>query len=122
MYKRQTLVRLRDYVPGAFDVCITFKSIDAAFLVLTAQLGLAGSYSAHGFTLKGDIQKTMSLCRCADLAEAYLFPRIMTRRILKEVPAKEHFTLNIYGRILLGMLTLSYRPAQAPASLVQSNP
>lgn len=108
-----TLNRLKEYTPDSPNVRITFKSIDSAFLVLTGQLGLAGSYSAHGFILEGDVQKTMSLCRCADLAEGYLFPHVMTRRILKEVPEKEHFSLNIYGRILLGMFNRQYRQTYA---------
>ncbi|WP_321003930.1 hypothetical protein [Eisenbergiella porci] len=107
-----TIYRLRDARIGFEDVEITFKTIDRAFLVLTGQQGLSGAYSAHAFTLRGDIQKTMSLCRCADLAEAYLFPAIMTRRILKELPAKEHFTVTVYLRLLLGILCQEHRPVK----------
>ncbi|QNM06111.1 hypothetical protein [Qiania dongpingensis] len=70
------------------DLMIRFKSVDAAFAVMSGQIGVAGSYARHGFMLKGDIARAMSVVRCMDLAEAYLFPRFLSRRILKEVPKK----------------------------------
>lgn len=104
-----SICRLKNAHLSYHDVIIQFKNIDTAFKVLTGQMGLAHAYSAHAFTLQGDIQKTMSFCRCADLAEGYLFPKVMSRRILKEVPKKQHFTLTVYVRILIGFLNGSSR-------------
>ena len=39
----------------------------------------------------------MSFVRCVEYAEAYLFPRIMTRRILREIPEKRLSTLQVYA-------------------------
>ena len=36
----------------------------------------------------------------------------MTRRILKELPAKEHFTVTVYLRLLLGILCQEHRPVK----------
>lgn len=82
------------------DIVITFKSIDAAFLMFTGRLGVAKAYAQHRFTLKGEINKTMSLVRVIDLVEAYLFPKIITKHILKEVPKKNANLLRTYLYVL----------------------
>ena len=91
--------------PGDMDLMIQFKSVEAAFLVLSGQIGVAGSYARHGFVLKGDIARAMSVVRCMDLAEAYLFPRFLSKRILKEVPKKQmgliHTYLDVVGRMIV---------------------
>ena len=93
-----SIVRLKD--GERVDISIAFKSIDVAFLVLTGRLGVAQAYAEHRFTLKGDIAVAMGVVRCVDLVEGYLFPRFMTRRILKEEPKREKSVLNIYFSIL----------------------
>lgn len=87
----------------AADISIVFKSVDAAFLVLTGQIGVAQAYAQHRFSLRGDIAVTMSFVRCVDIAEAYLFPSFMTRRILKKIPTKQTSSLGVYRRILFGV-------------------
>lgn len=85
------------------DIRITFRSLDAAFLVLTGQMGVARAYAEHRFMLSGDISQTMSIVRCIDIAESYLFPRLMTRRILRKVENKEFSTLRVYRKIFVGV-------------------
>ena len=85
------------------DIDITFKSLDAAFLVLTGQIGISRAYSEHRFMLTGDISKTMSLVRAIDITEAYLFPSIMSKRIIKALPKKERSSLAIYRKVILGV-------------------
>ena len=82
------------------DISICFKSIDAAFLVLTGRLGVAQAYAEHRFTLKGDIAVAMAVVRCVDLVESYLFPKFITKNILKEVPKREKSMLSIYRKII----------------------
>ena len=82
--------------PSDVDLKITFKSVDSAFLVLSGQVGVAGAYARHGFVLKGDIARAMSVVRCMDLAEAYLFPKLISKKILKEVPEKGMGLLRTY--------------------------
>lgn len=83
------------------DILICFKSIDSAFLVLTGRLGVSNAYAEHRFTLKGDIAVAMGVVRCVDLVESYLFPKFITKNILKEVPKREKSMLSIYRTILL---------------------
>lgn len=82
------------------DIEINFKSIDVAFLMFTGRLGVAKAYAEHRFTLKGEINKTMSLVRVIDIVEAYLFPKFITKNILKEVPKKQANLLRTYVYVL----------------------
>lgn len=84
------------------DLELRFKSIDSAFLVFTGMMGISRAYAEHRISVKGDIGDTMTLVRIIDIAEAYLFPRIMTRRILRSVPMKERSTISVYRMVLLG--------------------
>lgn len=90
-------------VPSGTDVAITFKSIDAAFLVFTGFMGITKAYAEHRFVLTGDIGRTMTLVRMIDVAESYLFPYVMTKRILRDVPKKQMSTLRVYRMTLLGV-------------------
>ena len=108
LYMRKTengLLRLsgRETGPEETDLMIRFKSVDAAFQVMSGQVGVAGSYARHGFALKGDIARAMSVVRCMDLAEAYLFPKVISGRILKEVPGKRMGLLHTYLEVLGNM-------------------
>ncbi len=82
-------------------ITMRFKSVEGAFRVLTGQMSVSQAYAAHFFTLEGDIYQTMSFVRCVEYAEAYLFPRFWSRRILKEVPEKELSALRVYVLALL---------------------
>lgn len=92
------LIRIKE--TDNLDLEICFKSIDVAFLMLTGRLGISKAYAEHRFTLKGDISKAMSLVRCIDIIEAYLFPKIIARNILKKIPDKTMGILKCYTMIL----------------------
>lgn len=98
------LVRVKNPKPTYHDVVIRFTSMHMAFLVLTGQIGISGAYALHGFTLKGDIMKTMSFSRCVDVIEAYLFPKFMTKRIMTDVPKKNQPSLFVYTKIVKNIL------------------
>ncbi|MGI6011864.1 MAG: hypothetical protein ACOX8H_10285 [Ruminococcus sp.] len=106
------LQRLNPRIQRYYDTAITFRSLDGAFEVLTGRMGIAQAYSAHAFSLHGDIGTAMELTRCVDVVESYLFPRFMTKRILKRVPRKETSTLLVYLRILIGALRGAYTPSK----------
>lgn len=81
-------------------ITMRFKSVEGAFRVLSGQISVSEAYSEHMFTLEGDIYQTMSFVRCVEYAEAYLFPRFWSGRILKEVPEKKISTLKVYAQAL----------------------
>jgi hypothetical protein len=99
----QGLVRRKDVDPHTAYVHIEFKNVHAAFSVLTGMCGIAEAYAQHRFAMKGDIAATMQLVRCMELAEAYLFPRVLSRRILKAVPDKQVSSLRVYAAVVFGI-------------------
>lgn len=99
--KRQAkLYRVKESKP---NLSISFKSVDILFKIVTGRLGVSKAYAEHRFLLKGEIKDAMSFVRVIDRTEGYLFPSIITKRILKEVPKREKPMLEIYGRLLLNM-------------------
>lgn len=94
------IVRVSDIEDS--DIMIAFKSIDGAFLVFSGQIGTSQAYSQHRFLVKGEIAAVMSVVRCIDLTEAYLFPEIMTRRILRKIPEKQIGSIAVYCHAILG--------------------
>lgn len=85
------------------NIEIKFKSPDAAFLMFTGRLGVSKAYAEHRFTLKGEIREAMSLVRCIDIVEAYLFPNIITKNILKYRPQKSMGIIRTYVSALLNI-------------------
>jgi len=84
-------------------ITIYFKNIEAALLVLTGRIGIPQAFSEHRFTLKGDIAEGMSVVRCLTLVEAYLFPKFITKKIIKRLPKKQCSSLKIYSATLFGI-------------------
>ena len=68
---------------------VEFKSIDGALPLLIGMKSVLGAFAEHRATVKGDLALAMSLVRCLHIVEGYLFPDIMTRRILPR-PAERH--------------------------------
>ena len=64
---------------------------------------MRGLMQTHAFILKGNINEAMGIVRVVDLVEGYLFPRFMSRRILKEVPRKRVPALVVYLRLIPGV-------------------
>lgn len=79
------------------DITMRFKSVSGAFQVLSGQVGISDAYARHLFSLEGDIYQTMSFVRCMEYIEAYLFPKFITKRILREVPEKQMSALQVYA-------------------------
>lgn len=60
--QQDKIIRIKE--ANKYDIEIIFKSLDAAFLVLTAREGISKAYAEHRFILKGDITKAMILVKC----------------------------------------------------------
>lgn len=78
------------------DMDIYFKNMEAAIMMLTGKIGIAKAYCEKRIIIKGDIAFAMSVVRCMNIVEAYLFPEFITKKILKRLPEKEASTLKIY--------------------------
>lgn len=94
---------------AAPSCALRIKSMPLSFQLFTGQMGLAQAYARHAFTMGGEVADVMRLARLVNLVEGYLFPKIMTRRIMTDVPETEVCFLRAYARIALGFLTGKYK-------------
>lgn len=83
------------------DLSIYFKNIEAALLVLMGRIGIGQAFAEHRFVVKGDIMESMSLVRCLNIVETYLFPNFIVKKILRKVPEKETNSVHVYIRTII---------------------
>lgn len=65
---------------------IAFKNLESAFMMLTAQIGTPRAYIEHRIAVRGDLVYGLSVIRCLNIIERYLFPSFIARRILRRLP------------------------------------
>lgn len=99
MKKENKIIRLKEEQNCNLE--IIFKNLDTSFLLLTGRLGISKAYSEHRFLLKGNIMEAMSLVRCLDIVETYLFPKFMARNLVKEIKKVKIPKIIIYIRVLI---------------------
>lgn len=92
--------KLPQDTPG--DVTIRFKSPDDAFRVFTGQIGIARRTPSTDLPCGETWAWPCPFVRCVDIAEGYLFPAVLARRILKRRPKKEISTARVYLAVLFG--------------------
>ncbi|MEN6570641.1 MAG: aldehyde ferredoxin oxidoreductase family protein [Anaerolineaceae bacterium] len=68
------------------DIVIYFKNLECAFLMMTAQVGTAKAYAEHRVSVRGDLTLALSIIRCLNLVERYLFPSFIARHVVKRLP------------------------------------
>ncbi len=101
------LVR-HDECPQRPTCAMSLKSLSIAFRLFTGQLGIAAANAQHGFTMAGDVAATMRFVRLVCITEAYLFPHIIAKYVLIDVPKKEGSSILLYLKIIGGLLTNKY--------------
>ena len=72
--------------PAEADLTVFFKNTASAFMLFTIQIGFPEGYARHIISVGGDIPEAMRLIRCFNIVQAYLFPGLISKRILKRVP------------------------------------
>ena len=82
------------------DLLVTFKSVDDAIPLLLGMQGVLAAFAEHRATVRGDLAVAMSLVRCLHIVEGYLFPDIMTRRILPHPAERRAGHLRAYGALV----------------------
>jgi hypothetical protein len=82
------------------DLLVTFKSVDVALPCLLGMKGVLDAFAEHRSTVSGDLKHAMSLLRCLHIVEGYLFPDIMTRRILPRPAERSRGHLVAYMNLL----------------------
>ncbi len=81
------------------DVSFLFKNLDAAVLVLTAQMSAHQAMAECRILLDGQISYGMEMNRALAIVEIYLFPEFVLKQILKHVPPMNVSQLIAKGRI-----------------------
>ncbi|MBN2033515.1 MAG: hypothetical protein JW836_09580 [Deltaproteobacteria bacterium] len=99
--KRKGILVYRGSKGGSADLTIIFKSIESAFLVFTAQCGTCRAFAESRVIVSGDISKAMSLVRCLNILQRYLFPLFINRFILKRPPSMPWYKQFIRAYIYL---------------------
>ena len=84
---------------------VIIKSKKAALRMILAQAGIAKSYAQRRIAIEGNTVYAMVLTRMLDKTEAYLFPRFLSKKLLKEVP---RFRVKEYLNNLLIYLSLPF--------------
>ncbi|MBU4555847.1 MAG: hypothetical protein KJ747_03120 [Actinobacteria bacterium] len=79
---------------------VTFKSVAASVPVLLGMKAILQAFAEHRATVRGDLGLAMSLVRCLHIVEGYLYPDIMTRRILPSPATRQAGHLRAYAGLL----------------------
>jgi hypothetical protein len=75
-------------------IVVAFKNIECAFMMLTAQIGTAQAYSEHRLAVRGDLVLALSIIRCLNVIERYLFPTFIVKNIMRRLPDIPFFKRN----------------------------
>lgn len=90
----------------SFDLIIYFKNLNTAFNVITTLSNVPESFTQNRIQAFGYNPDSMILIRILNVVQAYLFPPILSKRVLKRVPK---FSLNQHvGRIRVYTLGLIF--------------
>lgn len=83
------------------DLSIIFKSYQGALMLILGRIGVYEGYAQHRFLVEGDFIQGMPFVRILYYVEAYLFPKFVNKKILKESPKLSSNKLNAYLHLLL---------------------
>lgn len=89
---------------GDFDLEVYFKNLNTAFNVITTLSNVPEAFTQNRIQAFGYNPDSMILIRILNVVQAYLFPPILSKRVLKRVPKfswKQHL-----GRIRVYTLGL----------------
>ncbi len=67
------------------NMVVEVKNMEIAFKMITAQLGAHHVYAQHQIGVVGSVADSMRFIRMVYTAEDYLFPKILSKNILKKV-------------------------------------
>jgi len=87
-----------------FDLIVVFKTEDIAFRIITTLNNVPKAFTQNRLMVYGNTSDSMILIRVLNIVQSYLFPPILSMRVLKRVPK---FTIGQHiGRIRLYTLGL----------------
>ncbi|MBD3656871.1 MULTISPECIES: hypothetical protein [Marinobacter] len=81
---------LGDSAPRAVDLSIQFKHIAHAFLVLSFQEKTSVAFANDRMLVDGDISRAIRMTRILNRLEAFILPKLIAKRAVKEYPENIH--------------------------------
>ena len=88
------------------DLIVLFKNLDTAYRIITTQSNVHTAFTQNRIMVYGDVGASMVLIRVLNIVQAYLFPPILSKNVLKRVPK---FSLGEHlGRLRLYSLGLAF--------------
>lgn len=103
-----TLRLLRDF-NGKPDLCVRFKHMSHAFLVLSFQEGTARAFANDRMYVDGEVSHAIRMVRCLSRMEVLILPKLVAERAVKRYPAinlgeKINLAMRIYSRVATNFL------------------
>ena len=68
------------------SLIVEIKTLKAAVRMILAQMGIAQAYAYRQIVIVGNTVDAMILTRILDRVEAYLFPKFLSKKLLKNLP------------------------------------
>lgn len=101
--------------PRAVDLSIQFKHIAHAFLVLSFQEKTSVAFANDRMIVDGDIGYAVRMTRVLNRLEAFILPRLVAQRAVKEYPSNLHLPEKIMSasRIYLKVASQFVETARA---------
>ena len=68
------------------DLIVLFKNLDTAFRIISTLSNVHSAFTQNRIMVYGDIAQSMVLIRILNIVQAYLFPPILSKNVLKRIP------------------------------------
>jgi hypothetical protein len=68
------------------DLIVLFKNLDTAFRIISTLSNVHTAFTQNRIMVYGDVAQSMVLIRILNIVQAYLFPPILSKNVLKRVP------------------------------------
>lgn len=90
-----------------YDLVIIFKTKEIAYRIMTTLSNVPKAFTQNRLMVYGNVADSMVLIRIMNIVQAYLFPPILSKRVLKRVP---QFSIGQHiGRIRVYTLGLLFK-------------
>ena len=84
VYDRRLIrVKPKGNTPG---LIVVFKTVNTGFRIITTLTSVPTAFTQNRIMVYGDTAQSMVLIRILNIVQSYLFPSILSKRILKRVP------------------------------------
>lgn len=84
--KHDNVFRTTSSKKEKYDLVVIFKTEDIAFRIMTTLSNVPKAFTQNRLMVYGNVADSMVLIRIINIVQSYLFPPILSKRVLKRVP------------------------------------